>query len=207
MLTIKPSKHKKLKKLYVDDVFLGAIPESFLKSEFYLNPETEIPSEYLKTIKLYVTQTAKNKLLEYLAKAEKTVYDCKIYLKKNEIPNNIIDYVIKEAQDNKWLSDERYAFFYTEESILNGKSPLEIKHKLMLKRICPKIIDKAIKKFYSKDTQQDVIKEIINNLINRNTELSEDKLFEKIATTLYRKGFSYHQYEEYLKIAMISATD
>ncbi|MCL2063888.1 MAG: RecX family transcriptional regulator [Candidatus Cloacimonetes bacterium] len=207
MITVEYSKKKKnFYKLFYDDEYIGCVPKSLVPEEFFLNndnsndsPKTNEDEDYINTLKEWVYTNALNKLLEYLAKMEKTVLDCRIFLKRHEIPESVIIRVIKEAEEKNWLSDVRYADLYTEEAVLCGRSPLEIKHKLLLKKIDKTIVENALKEHYTSETKDEVLLNLITSLIKKNHGLDKEILFEKIATALYRKGFKYNEYEDLLK--------
>ena len=149
-----------------------------------------------------IKETAQKKLIEYLAKSERTVFDCRNLLKKHDVPQDVVDALINEAVQNKWLSDERYARLFTEDSIYNAYSPADVKYRLSKKRIDPEIINITVEKIYDKDTLKKILNETINKLIKINREITPQKRFEKIATTLYRKGFEYSEYEHILKVKL-----
>ena len=199
MLTIKPAKQKNYYKVFLDEEYIGCIPVSFLPAEYFVEPDTKFSDEFIQILKDFVYKNAINKLVWYLSKMEKTVYDCKLFLKKHDFPEPIISEVIKEAENKNWLSNERYATLYVEEAILTGRSPLEIKHKLLQKKIDVDTINKALKEFYTDEKKDDVLENMIDSIIKRYSDKDTEKLFEKVATALYRKGFQYNDYEELLR--------
>ena len=204
-LTLTPAKNKKkYYKVYADDEYLGQIPQMLIPDEYFLQSELtekEIKSFYVwkKVIGEWVSKKAIELLLDYLAKMEHTVYDCMMFLKKCSIPQPIIEATVSEAIKHKWVSDERYAELYTQDSILAGRSSREIKHKLQQKRVKPEIINKVIANLIKPETQREIITELIDKLIERYADQPPQKRFEKIATALYRKGFNYTDYEDILK--------
>jgi len=144
-------------------------------------------------------EKARNKLLNYLAKAERTVYDCKILLKKHKYPDDIIEQVISEAIEQNWLSDKRYAKLYAENASLSMMSPLSVKHKLFSKKIDSALVTEAVNTAFDPESVKDILETMIDKLLKINQGLTGQKLYQKIATTLYRKGFEYEMYEEMLK--------
>ena len=200
MLIIKPSRNKKnFYQIYFDDKLIGCVPKSLVPAEYFIENEIILSDEYIQSIQQWVEKDASNKLLEYLSKMERTVYDCKIYLKRHDVPDEIISKVIEEAVDKNWLSDKRYAEYYIEDSIRNNKSPLEIKYKLIQKKVNREIIDELLENVYDKDIQNNVLDSLIDNLISKYKKSNSGNLFNKIATALYRKGYHYHDYEDILR--------
>ena len=205
-LTLTPAKSKKnYYKIYVGDEFLGCLPQKLIPAEYFLQNSSLLdPSleAFILSVQSLVLKSASDTLLNYLAKMERTIYDCQIYLKRKDFPEKVINQVIKDALDKKWLSDERYAELYTEEAILMGRSTLDVKYKLKQKKIRTQIIDKIVDKIFNPAVQREVISELIDRLIEKHSDTPPHKRYEKIATALYRKGFQYQDYEEILKAKM-----
>lgn len=200
MMKLIPSKNKKkFFKIFIEEEFIGSIPEKLLPPEYFILSDDECPEEFIKMVKRWVYDNGKNNLLDYLSKMERTVFDSKNYLRKWDVPENIINIIVQEAQDKKWLSDERFARFYTEEAIICGRSPLDVKFKLAQKKINQDIIHRVVDELFTSETKTELIENYIEKLIKRYTGLEKNKIFEKIATTLYRKGFQYNDYEMILQ--------
>ena len=122
MLIIKPSKTKKnYYKIYYDEKFIGSVPKSLVPAEYFIDEDIILSDGFIQSIQQWVEKYATSKLLEYLSKMEKTEYDCRIYLKRHDIPDEIITRVIEEAITKKWLSDKRYAEYFIEDSIITKK--------------------------------------------------------------------------------------
>jgi len=108
-LTLTASRNKKnYYKIYIDDEFLGCLPQKLIPAEYFL--QTTIPlskgdrgedAHFITFTKEHTLNYAQSTLLNYLAKAERTVYDCKIILRKHEIPDKVIETVIKDAISKK----------------------------------------------------------------------------------------------------------
>jgi len=199
ILKLTPSRNKKnFYRIYIEDEFLGAIPQKLIPPDYFLQTETEISDEFICYVKDWVRDNASAILLGYLSKMERTVNDCKVYLRKWDVPESVIALAIEEAKSKKWVSDERYADLYTEDAILFERSPLDTKHKLLQKKIAPEIVNRIISKSFNNETKEEIIGNLIEKMLPRYAGLNPDKQFEKIATALYRKGFEYNDYEELL---------
>ena len=208
-LKLIPSRNKKnYYKIYLEDEFLGSLPQKLIPAEYFLQASSTIaddawqPSvsnDFIKFVKEWVHNNALSLLLDYLAKMERTTNDCKIYLRRWDVPEEVISSAIEQAKQKKWVSNERYAELYVEEAALAGRSPLDAKHKLLRKKVSSDVIDKVINNAYDRETKETIIKELIEKLMSRYAELHPSKQFEKIATALYRKGFEYGDYEELLR--------
>ena len=207
-LTLTPAKNKKnYYKLYADDEFLGCLHQKLIPAEYFLQNYSLLDPDvasFVAFVRSLILETASINLLDYLAKMERTIYDCQIYLKRKDFPEKAINTVIKDAIDKKWLSDERYTELYATEAILCGRSILDVKYKLQQKKIKPHIINTIVDKIFNPAVQTEIISELIDKLIEKYADVSPHKRYEKIATALYRKGFQYHEYEEILKQKMDS---
>ena len=206
-MTKSRSKSKKsLFKIFLEDEFLGCVPGILLleqaidvydeSSELHFDSLT---STQIESIVEWVTTSAKRKLVDYLAKMERSVFDCRAYLRRQDVPSAIMDKVIAEAIKHKWLSDKRYAELYAEYALQNLMSPMDVRYKLIQKKIDKATIEKAINDVFSKDTVGDILDELIDKLLRRYADVNGRQKFDKIATALYRKGFEYGEYESRLK--------
>jgi len=197
-------------RVYSDDQFLGGVSVRFLLSlglhippnerEIILDDFTD--SRLLVAITDRVSQTAREKLLDYLSKAEHTVYDCKKLLKRHHIPDSIVSEVISEAIEQNWLSDERYTRLYAQNATLNLMSPLDVKYKLMQKKIDKSLVKDVVNETFDTENIKDILQTLIDKMIENNRDLPPKKLYTKIATYLHRKGFEYSQYEDLLRLAI-----
>ena len=226
MLKIATSKKSKHVKIYLEEEFIGSIPEKLLPQELYLNssmPDSsecnnefyssfnnqEHEAEFIDFLNEWVKDNAKKSLLDYVAKAERTSYDCKLFLKRKDIPKAIIEDVIEEFKKKNWISDLRYCQFFTQDNILFGKSPADIKNKLFRKHIDITIIEQVINELYTTESRAEIISELAEKLLNKylQTETNKKTLFEKIAVTMYRKGFTYEDFSDVLYKKIGSAFD
>ena len=185
--------------IYKEDEFLGRVPQKLVPAESFLCLDNFCSDEFESVVKKWVFNNAQNRLLNYLAKAERTIFDCKNYLRRWGIPEAVMMTAINEAKNKKWVCDERYAEMYVQDCLLTGKSPTEAKYALLQKEIFPEIVNDVIDKVFSKETKNDLLDNLIEKLLPRYAELKPEKQFEKIATTLYRKGFEYGEYESRLR--------
>ena len=189
-------------KIYIDDELIGSLPKKFIPAEYFVETEETQSlqfAEFIEFTKNWTYKNATEKLLQLLAKMEKSVYECEMFLKKWDVPKNIIKKVIEEAKQRKWVCDKRYATLYAEEAKLCQKSPIETKYKLLQKKIPIDIIEQTIANIFAEENIHEIIKNHINKLLSRYADIPQNKKFEKIATALYRKGFEYSDYEEILK--------
>lgn len=195
--------------MYCDEELLGSIPESELKKiDIFI---TESGDEYpdlddsqLAHIRDFVYKYAQKKLLMYLAKMERSTFDCRQYLKRLDVPYSVATEIIEMATEKKWLCDHRCAEIYATEGLFCRYSPQAVKAKLIEKKIPSHIINEALESKYDRETMQDIIESTIDRLLGLYSDTPMRKKFEKIATALYRKGFAYDDYESILRLKIES---
>jgi len=201
MMILYPAKRKKnYIQVNLEGEFIGIIPQKIIPLDYSLQTEITCSEEFIHQVKEWVYNQAQNLLLDFLAKAERCVFDCKMFLHKNEIPNQVIKQVLALAEKKKWLSDDRYTERYIQEAICRGKSHREIMFKLSQKHIDTSLIRQYLTQEYNQVTQQEIIAQIIDKLLPGLKDLESHQKFEKIATVLHRKGFIYHDYEKLLQM-------
>jgi SOS response regulatory protein OraA/RecX len=197
---------------FSDDEFLGVVSEHFFSTYGHINSDTSALelydthsidlSDLIEIIQTEVLEKTKSRLLDYVAKSERTIYDCQIFLQKWSTPTDIINSIIEYAITNKWLSDERYAMFYAEDALVSSMSPLNVKYKLIQKKIASDIIERVLNSVFNAENVNDMIEKQLEILLLRYADKPKRDKYEKIATALYRKGFAYSDYEEMLKRAL-----
>ncbi len=198
-----------LRILRTESELLGALPVKLLPAHSLLAEEIELDEKQLVLINEQLYAFALDKLLNYLADAEKTTFDCQTYLKKWYVSENNKKKLIDFAIEKHYLSDQRYAKMFIEEYILFHKSPEEIKAKLILKKIPSSIYSPLLKELYSKESLNESVSDLIEKLISRFESLPHRQIYEKIATTLYRKGYRYDDFKSILleKLKQIDIDD
>jgi SOS response regulatory protein OraA/RecX len=194
---------------FSDDEYIGVVSEHFFSSYGQINKETnELElydttnislSELVENLQTEVYEKTIARLLDYVAKSERAAYDCEIYLKKWETPQTVINLAIEYATSHKWVSDERYAMFYAEDALFGSMSPMNVKYKLIQKKIAPDIVERVISSVFDSENLSDLLDQQLEILLKRYSNLPKRSKYEKIATALYRKGFPYNDYEEKLK--------
>lgn len=191
---------KSLYIIFADERAIGLLPKKAL-SFFY---ELEIgkacfdESSYqqlLSEIKHY----AKLRLFSYLAKAEKSVFDCQMFLKRLFIDEDIAYELIEEAEKLNFVNDERFSGLFCESCYIKGFSKKETIFKLKQKKINHALIDEAISKFYNYDENIKQIKKAVEKA-KRLYEGSKNSR-QKTINYLLRKGFSWDEIENFVPYA------
>ncbi|MCB5250920.1 MAG: RecX family transcriptional regulator [Candidatus Cloacimonadales bacterium] len=204
-LTI-PNKKNYLREIKTEEGSIGVLPMKSLPFSLHLKStftdqlvfEKEIEDNYLEVLRQSCISFARNKLLDYLAKSEKTKYDCIVFLRRYQIPEFMIRDLVKWAEEQKYLSDERYAEMYIQEAMLSYKSANEIRFKLKQKRVDSVIIEKLLLNIYNREAELELLEQYIEQMLNHEKEVNPKKLFERCATKLYRKGFKYDSFSRAL---------
>ena len=97
-----------------DDDFLGGVPKQLIIKSgvlpvddltffdkqcrtYQLEIESEDTEIFFADVAEWVRENATTRLLEYLSTAERTQFDCRLFLKKNEVPLEIIENLLKKV--------------------------------------------------------------------------------------------------------------
>ena len=202
MMTLTLSKTRKgIYDVHVDEELIGCLPDKLIPAEYFIStPTDKKAADFIKAVKEWTFKNGQTRLVDYLAKIERTVFDSKNHLRRWSVPDDMITKIINDAIQKKWLSDERYTRNYIEEMILTGRSPQYAKFKLHKKKIAHETIAKVIAEEYDQKITQDLVIDIIDKLITKYEGMPERQQFERIASALYRRGFDYVDYEDVLKM-------
>lgn len=198
---IKPGKSKKLI-IYVNDLPAFSLYDSEVK-RFKLKVDDILNTEiYLSIINDILRPRALNRCLALLKSKEYTSKELKDKLKDGYYPKEVIDMVIKDLKDNRFLNDSRYAEEYIAFHSMS-KSRSVIEHALYLKGIDKDTIDTAYDSFfeYAQDPEKDLcIRQLevkfpkSKYLLDGKSLLTEEEEYQlknKAKAFLARKGFSF----------------
>lgn len=130
------------------------------------------------------------KFLGFRPRSEKEIRDN--LLKKNA-PSEIIERVIEELKEQKFLDDKKFVTWWIEQRTeFKPRSLRLIIIELKQKGISKSLIEEAVEELQY-DTKNDVknAKKIVQSRIHRFKSLSKYELIQKLGPQLARSGFSY----------------
>jgi len=149
-----------------------------------------VESEELSSMSAFVD--AKTKALQLLMRRSHSVSELRLKLIKRDFDKEIINKILNQLVEDRYLDDKQFAFLFAEEKIFKKRNSLnkvlaDLLQRGISKSICADIIDK-----YQSDK---IILDNIKILADRKTVFLEHKysdkiiLKKKIFEYLFRKGF------------------
>ena len=128
--------------------------------------------------------------LKYIKYKARTVNEIRVYLKKKEYSNEIIDKMVTKLESQGYLNDLSYSKSFLNMKILTTThGPNRVREDLRKRGVSSKIIEEVMEE-YTDDIQREKIKKIISKKINSNHNKSARVLKQKILSELLNAGFS-----------------
>lgn len=125
--------------------------------------------------------------LNYQLRSEKEIKD---QLKKKEISQEGIDYVIPKLRELKLLDDLVFAESYVRTVMkTQDKGPQQIKQSLLKKGISQENIEKALEQFVF-DNQEEAAKKLAEKALRKYQSKSHKEQLQKVRQHLFTKGYS-----------------
>jgi SOS response regulatory protein OraA/RecX len=174
----------------IADSVWGTLSEKVLRTLFHYHTGSfEITEAESKFLQEELLRTAWNNLLNWLSKQERSTFESREYLKKQQFHLTIIDQCLKEAVSKNFIDDERYCRLLIESFIARQKSPQQIKGKLIEKRMPTTLWEPLLAELYVPREEKAVLREQAEKAYLRYRALDPHTCYEKCLTALYRKGF------------------
>ncbi|MCF7812253.1 recombination regulator RecX [Candidatus Gracilibacteria bacterium] len=139
----------------------------------------------------------RNQAFRVLARREHSVYELKGKLSK-KFPEQAetIAQVVKEFQEQNWISDDRFCEAFIREKILtNNWGTRKIFFQLHKKGIAKDLAQEKMKTLYSEEEQQTILQELIEKkhqeIIRKGKTKNEYEVRQKLLAYLVGKGFEF----------------
>lgn len=133
------------------------------------------------------------RFLSYRPRSEKEIRD---YLAKKKASISLINSIVKKLKEQKFLDDLEFArWFIRSKSSTNPKAARIIKIELRRKGIAEEIID-GLLAFIDDLT---AAKELVSKKKGKYKTLDKKEMYQKLASFLARRGFSWDTIKEALK--------
>ncbi len=191
------NKSKNIYIIYSEDKIWGILPVKILPFfSLELDKEVELSNDEIEELKKYITDFARDKLLNYLSFRERSKWECRSYLEHLPLFWEFSKKLVQEAVSNNFINDERFAEIYIEHLIGKGKNSTEIRTKLSEKHISEQIINKVISQKYSAEEKNKILSENVQKALLRLSKFPQKKKYEKCLNYLTRRGFSYSDVKE-----------
>ena len=194
------SKSKTIFLVFEDNKVWGILPEKVLHF-FSLTTGKNIELDEGLSSKLFkeIEKFAWDKLLNYISFQERSIRECKNYLKKLPLEINMTEKLIKKAISLNFINDTRFTELMVESLLEKGKSSIETRNKLFQKHIEENIINEIISKYYTSENKIDILEKNLDKALKRYSRFPDKKKIEKTLNYLIRKGFSYWEVKEMLE--------
>jgi len=130
--------------------------------------------------------------IKLLSIRKRSVFEMKNRLKRKEFESNIIDEVVKELIEYKYLNDAEFAEAYINDRInFNPRGSFLIKKELREKGIAENIVDQKIKELFPEEKEMELARKAAEKKIETlNKGLEENKIYQKVGSYLQAKGYT-----------------
>jgi len=187
--TTKKAEHEKNSLIIIDNEVRGILPDRILLSYFPLPFAGEIDDEQGKELLSLIAKNARQQLLKYVSDQEHSSVQCRQFLSRKHYPAELIDNLIKEFQNKKYIDDFRFVQILISSLIERKKSKRAIAQKLKETRLPNELWERKLNELYPLEEEKENLKEQIVKLRFRYRDLPLNKQKEKVFASLYRKGF------------------
>ena len=190
LLTIqKKSEKDRNSRIDLDHNCWGILPDRILLPLFPIPFHDDISEDKAEELIELIAAYARDQLFKYLGAAEHSSHQCADLLKRKKIHPSLIDALIAEFVDRKYIDDARFVNILIESLVDRGKSKNYTKGKLRELKMPEELWESALKEAYNPASTLENLKEMILKLRLSYRDLPPAKQKEKIINSLYRKGF------------------
>ncbi len=139
--------------------------------------------------------------IKLLSIRKRSVFEMKIRLKRKEFENHIIDEVIEELTEYKYLNDEEFAEAYINDRInFNPRGSFLVKKELREKGVAENIVNEKIKELFPEKKEMKLAKRAAEKKIGTlNKNLEKSKIYQKVGSYLQAKGYASYIIREVLE--------
>ena len=130
--------------------------------------------------------------IKLLSIRKRSVFEMRNRLKRKEFENEIIDEVIKELFEYKYLNDEEFAEAYINDRInFNPRGSFLVRKELREKGIAENIVDQKMKKLFPAEKEMKLARKSAEKKIETlNKDLEKNKVYQKVGSYLQTKGYA-----------------
>ena len=130
--------------------------------------------------------------IKLLSVRKRSVFEITKRLRQKEFAADIINQVVKELFEYKYLNDEEFAEAYINDRInFNPRGGFLIKKELREKGIAENIISEKIKELLPEEKELELAKKTAEKKLEYlNKDLEKNKIYQKIGSHLQSKGYS-----------------
>ncbi|MBP7205892.1 MAG: regulatory protein RecX [Candidatus Cloacimonetes bacterium] len=153
------------------------------------NFEGEISAEEGRELIDALKKQALSTLVDYLAKAEHSEFQCRKLLQRKEFEARISESALRRCRELNYLNDARFAEVLIRSYMARKASKRAIISKLREQRISADLWSDLVDELYPPQQSSETISELLAKYCATHRDLPRQKLREKAFSYLYRKGF------------------
>ncbi|MCK5123379.1 MAG: regulatory protein RecX [Candidatus Pacebacteria bacterium] len=142
--------------------------------------------------------------IKLLSIRKRSVFEMRNRLKRKEFGNDVIDEVIKELFEYKYLNDEKFAEAYINDRInFNPRGSFLIKKELREKGVAENIVDQKIKELFPEEKEIELARKAAEKKMGTlNKDLEKNKVYQKVGAYLQAKGYTSYIIREVLSLSL-----
>ncbi|MCB5262628.1 MAG: recombination regulator RecX [Candidatus Cloacimonetes bacterium] len=176
--------------LSLDDEIWGVLSLRTLQRLHPFSSELDISETQSQHLISELEKKAWWQITEYLAKAEHSEHQCRLFLGRKDYHKSIIDRCIELCKEKGYLDDARFAEILIRSLFERGKSARAITEKLYEQRIPPALYEPILQELQDPEQNRQLLREQIQKLLYKHRAQEPWKAKEKVYASLFRKGFS-----------------
>ncbi|MCB5265920.1 MAG: recombination regulator RecX [Candidatus Cloacimonetes bacterium] len=176
--------------LSLNDEIWGVLSLRTLHRLYPLSCEAEISEAEAQDLISELEKKAWWQITEYLARAEHSEHQCRLFLGRKDYHKSIIDKCITLCKEKTYLDDARFAEILIRSLFERGKSKRAIIEKLYAQRIPPSLYEPILQELEDPEQNRELLREQIQKLLYKHRAQEPWKAKEKVYASLFRKGFS-----------------
>lgn len=130
--------------------------------------------------------------LRYLSRRPYSEKEIRTYLAKKKAQTDIIERIITQLKEHKFLDDVVFAKFFIESrKAFRKKSDRLIKMELRQKGVSDEVYEKAIEGMENRKTDEQAAQELVERKFVKYKHLPKQELYQKLGALLARRGFDW----------------
>lgn len=191
--------HGKKKKVFIDDTFAFPLYGSEIR-KYKLEIGMTIDEATYEELRLVVKKRMQERILYLLGDTDKSEHDIRSKMLRSGNPEDLLDQVIEQLKEYRYIDDRRFATGYAESLRDNrGKSKRAILTSLYTKGIPKDVLEELVEEFEFDDEAQ-LYKALQKKRVTPESILAMDQKEKmKLYASLMRKGFSYEALNKVIK--------
>ena len=162
-----------------------------------LKKDDELDTERVKELmRLSDEGKVRVRALEWLMGRPHSTREFRDYLYRKKAEKELIEKLVEEFSDKKYLNDENFARWFAELRMRKNKSMRAIKSELASKGVSPVTIQSVVTELDMIENEEDALIKLVNKLSTRPRYIADPK---KLIAHLITKGFRYSDIKDALE--------